>query len=100
MSSIEVVYALPQRQRVVTVPLRPGMTVLAAIEASGLPAEFPEISARSLAVGIHGQPVDPHREVQAGERVEIYRPLQADPREARRRRLSSPRDGRTGPARR
>jgi uncharacterized protein len=98
MASIEVVYALPSRQQVVTVPLRPGMTVLAAIEASGLLAEFPEISTRALAVGIHGQIVDPHREVRAGERVEIYRPLQADPREARRRRLSRAGGRRAGPA--
>jgi putative ubiquitin-RnfH superfamily antitoxin RatB of RatAB toxin-antitoxin module len=76
------------------------MTVLAAIEASGLLAEFPEIATRALVAGIHGQVVDPHREVRAGERVEIYRPLQADPREARRQRLSPPGGRRAGPARR
>lgn len=99
MPSIEVVYALPQVQRVVTVPLQPGMTVLAAIEVSGLLAEFPEISARPLSAGIYGQAVELGRELQDGERVEIYRPLPADPREARRRRLAAPVSRRSKPPR-
>ena len=86
--SIEVVYARPDRQRVVVLPLRPGMTAAEAVEAAGLAREFPEISARPLELGIFGQRIDPARVVQAGDRVEIYRPLPDDPKERRRRRAA------------
>jgi hypothetical protein len=96
MPSVEVVYALPDRQRVVAVPWRPGITAQEAVQASGLVGEFPDIAGRPMALGVFGQPIDGRRELREGDRVEIYRPLQADPREARRRRLSGPGSGGRG----
>lgn len=82
---IEVVYALPGRQRVVCLALREGMTALEAVEASGLIAEFPELAGRELPLGIYGVRVEPAHPLHDGDRVEIYRLLHFDPREARRR---------------
>lgn len=82
---VEVVYARPERQRTVELAHAPGLTALDAVRASGLLEEFPEIDPRQLALGIYGRPVPPQQQLQPGDRVEIYRPLRIDPREARRR---------------
>lgn len=95
---VEVAYALPDRQRVVPVALGDGMTALAAVVASGLLQEFPELAGRPLTLGIFGQPVDGARLLEPGDRVEIYRPLKADPRDTRRRLAAQGRSmGRRGP---
>jgi len=77
---VEVIYALPQRQERVALDLAPGSTVLDAIRASGmLHAEFGR-------VGVWGRPVSTETLLREHDRVEIYRPLTADPREIRRTR--------------
>ena len=68
-------------------------TVGEAIERSGLAAEFPDLVVDPRAVGIFGRKVPLDHVLQPGDRVEIYRPLIADPREARRQRASKPADG-------
>ncbi|OGI44899.1 MAG: RnfH family protein [Candidatus Muproteobacteria bacterium RBG_16_64_11] len=83
---VEVVYATHTRQRLVELTVAPGTTVAEAIAASGILREFPEIDLRVNRVGIFGQLARLGDVVQAGDRVEIYRPLQADPKEARRQR--------------
>lgn len=83
--AVEVAYALPGRQDVVRVELAAGMTAIAAVAASGLLEMHPELAGRSLALGIFGQPVPAERLLEDGDRVEIYRALTADPRDARRR---------------
>jgi putative ubiquitin-RnfH superfamily antitoxin RatB of RatAB toxin-antitoxin module len=85
-AGVEVVYALPDRQRLVEVPLREGMTAWQAIEASGILVECPELAGPPVIVGIFGQRVEPSHALRDGDRVEIYRPLVNDPREQRRRR--------------
>jgi putative ubiquitin-RnfH superfamily antitoxin RatB of RatAB toxin-antitoxin module len=82
--TIEVAHARPERQRVVELPFTEGMTALDAVEASGLVEEF-ALDPATLAIGVHGRRVDGSRLLSAGDRVEIYRPLAVDPREARRR---------------
>ena len=82
---IEVVFALPGRQRVVRLPLEQPMSAEQAVSASGLLEEFPELAGRALALGVFGRTVDGRHVLRAGDRVEIYRPLKIDPREARRR---------------
>lgn len=82
---MQVAHALPDRQRIVTVTLTDGMTAMGAVVESGLLQEFPQLRDRPLALGIFGQVVDGSRLLEPGDRVEIYRPLKADPREARRR---------------
>ena len=82
---IEVVYALPGRQRVVRLQLERPMSAEEAVRASGLLGEFPELAGQVLALGIYGRRVDGTQVLRAGDRVEIYRPLRVDPRVARRR---------------
>ena len=86
---VEVVYALPERQLVVRVALVPGLTAGEAVELSGLKREFPAVGEGPLWLGIFGEPVGVERELRPGDRVEIYRALAADPREARRRRAAA-----------
>ena len=82
--SIEVVFALPERQELVTVVVDEGATVEDAIARSSLSAAFPDWNLQDCAVGIWGRPVGREQTLQRGDRVEIYRPLKLDPREARR----------------
>jgi putative ubiquitin-RnfH superfamily antitoxin RatB of RatAB toxin-antitoxin module len=82
---IEVAYAEPERQFLRRVSLEAGATVAEAIAASGVEREF-GIEASALGVGIWSKPVARDTRLEAGDRVEIYRALVADPKEARRRR--------------
>lgn len=93
---VEVVYALPDRQRVVVLPWREGLTAGAALEASGLRREFPVLEQQALLLGIYGRRVDAAHPLRAGDRVEIYRPLMHDPREARRMAAQAARPARRG----
>lgn len=85
---VEVVYALPGEQVVVRLALPPGASAADAVERSGLPARFPEIAADAK-LGIYGRIVPADTPLGAGDRVEIYRPLIADPKQARRRRAEA-----------
>ena len=86
--AVEVVYALLEEQVVIALTVRCGTTVAAAIELSGLGARFPEIRTKELRVGIHGRVVPRDTLLGDGDRVEIYRPLIADPKQTRRRRAA------------
>jgi hypothetical protein len=81
---IEVVFALRDRQELVTVRLQSGAKVADALEQSSIQSAFPEWNLDECAVGIWGQPAERDQRLQQGDRVEIYRPLTIDPREARR----------------
>ncbi len=83
---VEVAYALPERQVILPVMLAAGSTIEQAIEQSGVLSEFPEIDLSQNKVGIFGKLSKKTAELKAGDRVEIYRPLLADPKEVRRRR--------------
>lgn len=87
---IEVVYAAVDRQVLLKVSLPAGSTLRAGLMASGIAAQFPELDVQSCPVGIFGKVIaDPDRHLlQAGERIEIYRPLLADPKEVRRLRAA------------
>ncbi|PIJ52351.1 RnfH family protein [Erwinia sp. OLTSP20] len=84
--AVEVVYALPEKQYLYTVKLTEGASVEDAIRASGILRLRPEIDLQKNKVGIFSRPVALTAEVAAGDRVEIYRPLIADPKELRRQR--------------
>jgi putative ubiquitin-RnfH superfamily antitoxin RatB of RatAB toxin-antitoxin module len=88
---VEVVYALPERQRVVTLDYVEGMTAGDAVRLSRLAAEFPELAARQPKIGVYGEVVAETRVLRPGDRVEIYRELTVDPREGRRRRAAAAR---------
>lgn len=85
--NIEVCYALPTRQEIVRLQLSEGCTVSQAIEASGLLQKYPDISLdQDNKVGVFGKLVKLDTVLRDKDRVEIYRPLIADPKEVRRKR--------------
>lgn len=86
MITVEIVYAAPQRQALYRVEMGAERTVRAAIEASGVLNDFPDIELTRNRVGIFSRLVPLDTPLRDGDRVEIYRPLQADPKDARRRR--------------
>lgn len=88
---VQVAYALPQVQRVISVDVPKGATIEDAIRASGILDEFPEIDLATQRVGVFGKLSTLDAEVRRGDRIEIYRPLIADPKEVRRRRAAQKR---------
>lgn len=81
---IEVVYALRDRQALLAVEMEEGGTVGRAIQRSGILGQFPEIDFAQAKVGIFGKTAALDTPVRDGDRVEIHRPLIADPKQARR----------------
>lgn len=90
MVEIEVVYATVDRQVLLVVTVPSGTSLRAAVQASGIAAQFPELDPAHCPLGVFGKMVT-HAElraVQSGDRIEIYRPLLADPKEVRRLRAA------------
>ena len=85
---VSVVYALPQQQAVVELTLPAGATLEQAVAASGLRERFAELRGVPLDAGIYNRPCAADTPLRDGDRVEIYRPLQIDPKEARRQRVA------------
>ena len=83
--SVEIVYADPQGQILRKVEIAANSTVADAIAASRVRAELPA-GFEPAAIGIFGRIVTPDARLHAGDRIELYRPLRADPKESRRRR--------------
>ena len=92
---VEVAFALPEKQKIVEVLVDPGTTAFSAVKKSPIQAEFPSLDIESADMGMFGQsfgtkglkPVREHP-VQPGDRIEIYRPLIADPKEVRKKRAA------------
>lgn len=82
---VEVAVAWPELQVVVELELAPGSTVADAIDRSGLQQRFPSLSVAPGRVGVFAEICSTDRVLHDGDRVEIYRPLKMDPKEARRR---------------
>lgn len=84
--SVEVVYALRGEQALVALEVEEGTSAREAIERSGILTRYPEITLGRGQIGIFGKAVEPDAPLRNGDRVEIYRPLIADPKQARRER--------------
>ncbi len=82
--SIEVVYARPDQQLLLQVQVPAGSTIQYAIECSGMMSHFPEIDLAKQKVGVFSKQRELSDVIHAGERIEIYRPLTIDPKDARR----------------
>ena len=82
---VEVCYAKPEVQAMVALTLPVGTTALQAFQESGLTRRFPELDGVKLVLGIRGKKVEAGHELAEGDRVEVLRPLTADPKETRRR---------------
>jgi putative ubiquitin-RnfH superfamily antitoxin RatB of RatAB toxin-antitoxin module len=81
---VEVVFALPEKQKLVPVTLPRGATVADAIAESSISESFPGENLEQLKVGVWGRVVTREHVLADGDRVEIYRALELDPRDARR----------------
>ena len=86
--SVEVVYALPHKQELVLVTLAAGSTVEQAIERSGILEKYPEIDLLKNKLGVFAKLVKPEATLRNRDRVEIYRPLIADPKAVRKQRAA------------
>lgn len=83
---IEVAYALPEEQVLLALDVEQGTTVEQAIQLSGILKSFTDINLANNKVGIFGKAVKLDEVLRDKDRIEIYRPLIADPKESRRKR--------------
>ena len=90
MIRVQVAYALPERATAVELDVPDGATVRDVLNRLRAQPPFSSLDLETMPVGIHGERVDRERRLAQGDRVELYRPLEVDPKEARRRRA---RDG-------
>ena len=85
---IEVAYATPAKQKIVECRVEPGTAVRDAVRLSGIDRHFPDIDLDNSDLGVFGKAIAEDYELQDGDRIEIYRPLIADPKEIRRQRAA------------
>jgi putative ubiquitin-RnfH superfamily antitoxin RatB of RatAB toxin-antitoxin module len=87
--SVEVAYALPDQQTIVALTVAADATLQEVIQASGLLDQYPDIDLKKNKVGVFGKLGKLTDTLHAGDRVEIYRPLIADPKEVRKQRAAA-----------
>ncbi len=85
---IEVAYATPAKQIILECEIDAGTSPRAAVKSSGIDQHFPEIDLDHCDLGVFGKAIAADYELQNGDRIEIYRPLIADPKEVRRQRAA------------
>ena len=88
LMTIEVVYALADKQELFTIKLPLGASAIEAVEASGVLKKYPEIDLSKNKLGVFAKLVKPDTPLRDRDRVEIYRPLIADPKEVRKQRAA------------
>lgn len=93
---MEVAYALPQKQAIIPLRVKAGTTVIEAARQSGITDKFEGVDLENAKLGIFGKVVSPQQVLNEGERVEIYRPLIADPKEVRKARAARAKEKRAG----
>ncbi len=86
--SIEVAYTKPEEQVILKLDVAPGTSMQQAIKQSGILEQFPEIDPGKLKAGIFGKLKKLTETLRQGDRVEIYRPLIADPKQVRKERAA------------
>ena len=86
--NVEIVYALPDAQEIISLKLSQGATVKRAVEQSGMLEKYPEIDLTKNKLGIFAKLTKPDAILRDRDRVEIYRPLIADPKEVRKQRAA------------
>jgi len=86
--NVEVAYATPEKQKIRAVNVDAGTTIGAAIVQSGIMMDFPDLDLEAAKVGLFGKVAAMTTVLSEGDRVEIYRPLIADPKEVRRKRAA------------
>jgi uncharacterized protein len=91
---VEVAYATPDKQSIVPLTVPEGTTALAAAQQSGLDKQYEGVSLDDSKLGIFGKVVAATQVLKEGDRVEIYRPLIADPKEVRKARAAKAKERR------
>jgi putative ubiquitin-RnfH superfamily antitoxin RatB of RatAB toxin-antitoxin module len=86
--AVEVAYALPDKQAIIELEVPEGTTAVEAARQSGITKKFEGIDLDNAKLGIYARVVSPSQVLQEGDRVEIYRPLIADPKEVRKARAA------------
>lgn len=96
--TVEVAYALPDKQRIIRLAVPQGTNMLDAVRLSRIVEYFPGLDAENSAMGIFGKAVTSpaQRVLLDGERVEIYRPLIIDPKEVRKQRAAKAKEALKG----
>lgn len=84
MISVEVACATPERQRIIELDVPLGTSARKAVEMSGIQNDFPGLDIAESAIGVFGALVPDNQRLKEHDRVEIYRPLKNNPRDARR----------------
>ncbi len=85
---IEIAYATPQKQIILEMEVDPATSPREAVIQSGIDDYFPEIDKQNCDIGIFGKAVKPDHVLENGDRIEIYRPLIADPKQVRKQRAA------------
>jgi uncharacterized protein len=88
MIAVEVAYALAGKQAILELEVPEGTTALEAAKRSGITEKFEGIDLDNAKLGIFSKVVSPTQELRDGDRVEVYRPLVADPKEVRKARAA------------
>lgn len=88
MLAVEVVYATAERQVLLAFEVPAGTSVGAAVQLSGIAAHLPHVTLQDCPLGIFGKVVAPEHLIEAGDRIELYRPLLIDPKEVRKQRAA------------
>lgn len=85
MIRVEVAFARPDRQEIISLDVEEGTTAVEAVKRSGIAAVFPEVDPENDDMGIFGKVIKnpSDHELRDGDRVEVYRPLKIDPKQAR-----------------
>ncbi len=86
--TVEVAYALPEKQALLSINVDEGCTAIEAVKLSGMADLYPDMDIQQLQLGIFSQSCTHDQILKASDRVEIYRPLIADPKEVRKRRAA------------
>ncbi|MFC3875525.1 RnfH family protein [Neisseria musculi] len=92
MVEIEIAYGTAQKQLLQTLRVPAGTTAREAVLQSRIAQEFPGADVQDAPLGIFGKAVKDHTVLRDNDRVEVYRPLLADPKEARRKRAAAGKD--------
>ena len=94
-SNVEVAYAVDKKQAILTLQVAEGTTALEAAKQSGITEKFEGIDLENAKLGIFAKVVSPSQVLREGDRVEIYRPLIADPKEVRKARAARAKERRS-----